>query len=97
MPWPSALRATCFQLNLSIAPTASPTAWLAMEPAAPAAAYATKLVMLADIAVASPFVNLEHAGFDFAKWPKAKAYADAILARPSFADIIKRERRMLGA
>ena len=30
---------------------------------------------LADIAVASPFVNLEHAGFDFAKWPKAKAYA----------------------
>lgn len=52
---------------------------------------------LADIAVASPFVNLEHAGFDFAKWPKAKAYADAILARPSFADIIKRERRMLGA
>ena len=52
---------------------------------------------LADIAVASPFVNLEHAGFDFARWPKAKAYADTILARPSFADIIKRERRMLGA
>lgn len=52
---------------------------------------------LADIAVASPFVNLEHAGFDFGQWPKAKAYADAILARPSFADIIKRERRILGA
>jgi glutathione S-transferase len=52
---------------------------------------------LADIAVASPFVNLEHAGFDFGQWPKAKAYADAILARPSFADIIKREQRILGA
>ncbi len=51
---------------------------------------------LADIAVASPFANLIHCGFDFAKWPKAKAWADAILARPSFAAVIAKERAFLG-
>lgn len=50
---------------------------------------------LADIAVASPFVNLAHAGFDFAKWPRAKAYADAILARPSFATVVAKEQKLL--
>lgn len=52
---------------------------------------------LADIAVASPFVNLGHVGFDFSRWPKAKAYADAILARPAFANVIAKEKRLLGA
>ena len=51
---------------------------------------------LADIAVASPFANLMHAGFDFTHWPKAKAWADAILARPSFATVIAKERGFLG-
>ncbi|ALL13952.1 glutathione S-transferase family protein [Caulobacter henricii] len=51
---------------------------------------------LADIAVASPFVNLMHAGFDFGRWPKAKAWADGVLARPSFATVIAKERGFLG-
>jgi glutathione S-transferase len=51
---------------------------------------------LADIAVASPFANLMHAGFDFTKWPKAKAWADSVLARPSFETVIAKERGFLG-
>ncbi len=53
---------------------------------------------LADIAVASPFVNLDHAGYtlDAAAYPKLAAYVAAIHARPSFADWIRRERKMLG-
>lgn len=47
---------------------------------------------LADIAVASPFANFGHLGLDLSRWPRAKAYADAILARPSFARIVARER-----
>ena len=49
---------------------------------------------LADIAVASPFANLEHLGLDLNRWPRAKAYADAILARPSFAPIVAREKAL---
>lgn len=51
---------------------------------------------LADIAVASPFANLGHLNFDLDRWPKAKAYAAAILARPSFASIVEKEKRFLG-
>ena len=51
---------------------------------------------LADIAVASPFANLGHLNFDLSRWPKAKAYAAAILARPSFAAIVEKEKRFLG-
>ncbi|PTS91218.1 MULTISPECIES: glutathione S-transferase family protein [unclassified Caulobacter] len=51
---------------------------------------------LADIAVASPFANLMHAGLDFTRWPKAKAWADGILARPSFAAVVAKERALLG-
>ena len=42
---------------------------------------------LADLAVASPFVNMALVNIrpDPAKLPKTKAYVDAILARPSFA------------
>ena len=48
---------------------------------------------LADIAVASPFVNLSHAGVnvDGATHPKAYAYLDGILGRPSYAPIIEQE------
>jgi glutathione S-transferase len=51
---------------------------------------------LADIAVASPFANLGHLNFDLSPWPKTKAYAEAMLARPSFAHWVAREKRFLG-
>lgn len=53
---------------------------------------------LADIAVASPFVNAAHAGYvpDAAAYPILTAYLAAMHARPSFADWIRRERKMLG-
>ena len=49
---------------------------------------------LADLAVASPFVNLAHLGIEpnSKTHPKTKAYVDAILARPSFAPIIDQEK-----
>lgn len=52
---------------------------------------------LADLAVASPFVNLGHIGIaiDPARHPRAAAYVDAILARPSFAGWVARERAYL--
>ena len=54
-------------------------------------------ITLADISVASPFVNLGHLGIriDAARWPKAAAYVEAILARPSFAGWIERETAFL--
>jgi glutathione S-transferase len=54
---------------------------------------------LADIAVASPFATLAHAGvtIDAARWPNAAGYVAAILARPSFADLIAAERQMMAA
>jgi glutathione S-transferase len=53
---------------------------------------------LADIAVASPFVNLSHCGIpvDPDTYPKLVAYLARILGRDSFAVWIKRERKMLG-
>ena len=52
---------------------------------------------LADIAVASPFVNLGHVDVtvDAARWPKVAAYLAQIHARPSFAAPIATERRMV--
>jgi glutathione S-transferase len=54
---------------------------------------------LADLAVASPFVNLEHTGYrlDAAQWPRTTKYVANILARPSFARMIASERKMLAA
>ena len=53
---------------------------------------------LADISVASPFVNAAHAGYvpDAATYPKLTAYLASMHSRPSFADWIRRERKMLG-
>jgi glutathione S-transferase len=53
---------------------------------------------LADISVASPFVNLAHTGItpDPATYPKLAAFLTAMHARPSFATWIGRERKMLG-
>ncbi len=52
---------------------------------------------LADIAVASPLLNLSHAGhvLDAARYPKIAAFAAAMHARPSFAPIVAAERAML--
>src|SRR5438874_6844568 len=48
---------------------------------------------LADIAVASPFVNFRHASaeVDRARYPRTTAYVDRILSRPSFAEWVERE------
>lgn len=52
---------------------------------------------LADIAVASPFVNAAHAGFapDAATYPGLSRFLKAMHARPSFAACIAEERKML--
>jgi glutathione S-transferase len=49
---------------------------------------------LADLAVASPFVNFGHVGVcvDPARHPKTAAFVDAILSRPSFAPIVAQEK-----
>lgn len=54
---------------------------------------------LADIAVASPFVNLTHCdvAFDSGAYPRLAAYVGAILARPTFAALIGKETAMLKA
>jgi glutathione S-transferase len=52
---------------------------------------------LADIAVASPFANLAHAGHrvDSGRYPKTAAFAAAMLARPSFAAMVAHETAAL--
>lgn len=49
---------------------------------------------IADIAVASPLVNLRHAGerIDAARWPKLAAYAQRIHSRPSFKAMLAEEQ-----
>jgi glutathione S-transferase len=53
---------------------------------------------LADISVASPFVNMAHANvkIDAASYPKLTRYIATIHARPSFANIIASENKMFG-
>jgi glutathione S-transferase len=52
---------------------------------------------VADIAVASPFVNAAHAGFapDAARYPGLVRFLKAMHARPGFAASIAEERKML--
>ena len=54
---------------------------------------------LADIAIASPFATLGcvDVGCDPARHPRTAAYVEAILARPSFADIVAKDRAMVEA
>ena len=49
---------------------------------------------LADLAVASPFVNFGHVGIsvDAATHPKTAAFVESILGRPSFAPIVAQEK-----
>lgn len=54
---------------------------------------------IADIAVASPFVNVAHAGFapDAGKYPNLLRFLKETLARPGFAASIAQERKVLSA
>jgi len=53
---------------------------------------------IGDVAVASVFVNLRHAGVDVdaARWPKLAAFVQRMRARPSFAPLIVEEEGFLG-
>jgi glutathione S-transferase len=53
---------------------------------------------IADIAVASIFVNLQHTGFvlDASRWPRLAAALNATQGRPSFQALIAEDRAMLG-
>jgi glutathione S-transferase len=52
---------------------------------------------LADIAVATAFANFRHLGMatDAGRYPKVAAFADRMLARPSFAGWVERETAFL--
>jgi glutathione S-transferase len=50
---------------------------------------------LADIAVASPFANLDYIGVDYARWPGVAGYVGRILARPSFAGPVEADRQFI--
>ena len=54
---------------------------------------------IADIAIASPFVNLRHGDewVDATKWPRLCAYLERVLARPSYAALVEEERASFAA
>ena len=54
-------------------------------------------ITLADIAVASPFANLEHLCVepDPSRHPRTRAYVESILERPSFKHWVEREKAFL--
>lgn len=53
---------------------------------------------IADVATASPFVNLRHAGVapERKRWPRLRAYLDRMHARPAFAKLIAEETPIFG-
>jgi glutathione S-transferase len=55
------------------------------------------VLTVADLAVASPFVNLQHLGITVkaASHPKTAAFVAATHARPSFAQVIAKEKAFL--
>ena len=70
-----------------------------LEGVIPASGYLVEdRLTLADIAVASPFVNLAHLNVtvDADRHPRTARYLETILARPSFAAIIAQEKAVLG-
>jgi glutathione S-transferase len=54
---------------------------------------------IADIAAASPLLNLRHAGYDVdaKRFPKLAKHLDTMAARPSFAACLAEEKGFLGA
>ena len=78
--------------------TELPDIFAYLERSAPASGYLVgDRFSLADIAVASPFVNLRHAKshLDASAYPRLTAYLAGILARPSFAALIGRDDAFL--
>jgi glutathione S-transferase len=70
-----------------------------LEGAIPASGYLVgDRLTLADIAVACPFVNMDHAGIklDTTKYPKITKWLAEIHALPGFTTWIRREKKMLG-
>jgi glutathione S-transferase len=67
-------------------------AWLETALAGREFAVGTRL-SVADLALASPFVNLVHAGaeLDAARWPQLARYLRGIWGRPSFAALLQEE------
>jgi glutathione S-transferase len=53
---------------------------------------------IADIGIATQFVNFMHAGYsvDPKRWPKLAAHITRIHSRPSFKEAIDQEKKMLG-
>ena len=60
--------------------------------------YVEDRLTLADISVATSFVNMAHAGFtvDSARWPRFARFLERMHGRDSFAACIAQERAMLG-
>jgi glutathione S-transferase len=54
---------------------------------------------IADLAVASPFVNYAHAGeaVDAKRWPQLAAYLKRVHSRPSFKALIEEEAQAFKA
>ena len=53
---------------------------------------------IADLGIATHFVNLAHAGYtvDAARWPKLAAFVTRIHARPSVAALIQEDKALFG-
>jgi glutathione S-transferase len=53
---------------------------------------------IADVAVASPFVNMRHAGVapERKRWPRLRAFLDRLHGRPSFKKVIEEETPIFG-
>jgi glutathione S-transferase len=53
---------------------------------------------IADVSLASPFVNLRHAGVapERKRWPRLRAYVERLHARPAFAKLIAEEAPLFG-
>ena len=60
--------------------------------------YVGNRLTVADIAVASPHVNLQHAGVAPARkrWPRLRAFLDRMHGRPSFKKVIEEETPIFG-
>lgn len=55
-------------------------------------------ISIADIAVASQWVNFQHGGeqIDAARWPHLAAHRDRVHTRPSFAESLAQEHALIG-
>ena len=75
-----------------------PAVFAYLERSIPASGYLVEdRFTLADIAVASPFLNLSYAGsrLDDAAYPRLASYLEGLFARPSFAALIGKDETFL--